>query len=70
VSSARQATGVPNIGPRQRRLRLLGGLAWAVAGSLLLVAAQGLDLPRAWRLLAFPPCWLAALGVLQHREKT
>jgi len=34
------------------------------------VALQVLDAPRTWRILTFLPFWAAALGFLQHKEKT
>ena len=61
---------IPNIGPRQRRRRLIGGVA------LLLVAAGAglvliwLEAPRPWRLLAALPAWAGALGVFQVTAKT
>jgi len=61
---------VANIGPRQRRIRLAFGLAMAGIAVALLVAVPALGLPRTARLLVFFPAWLAALGILQHREKT
>ncbi len=61
---------IPNIGPRERRRRLIGGVA------LLLVAAgSGLaliwfDAPRPWRLVVFLPAWAGALGVYQVTART
>ena len=61
---------IPNIGPRERRRRLVGGvglltLAAVVAGCLL-----WFDAPRLWRVLVFVPAWAGALGVCQVRAKT
>ena len=61
---------VVNIGPRQRRLRLLAGLAGLGAGAALLLVLLTLDVSRVVRLVAVPPMWAGLLGVLQYREKT
>lgn len=61
---------IANIGPRQRRRRLVGGLvALAIATALCgwLIAS---DAPRWWRLLLVLPLFGAASGILQYREKT
>jgi hypothetical protein len=61
---------IPNIGPRERRRRLVGGVGLfalgAIAAALLLTFGAG----RAWRTLLFLPLWGGALGLLQVREKT
>jgi hypothetical protein len=66
------ATGscIPNIGPRERRRRLLMGVVMAlvVAGAAGWMIAA--DVPRAWRLLVFVPTWIAALDVFQVRAQT
>ncbi len=65
-------TGVtcPNIGPRQRRQRLIGGVvAWFAAGILLLVLVA-VGAPRVARVLVALPVWAGALGVYQARAKT
>jgi hypothetical protein len=59
-----------NIGPRGRARRLRFGMTMAAAAIGWLAACALLGLPRAARLLVFFPAWLAALGILQHREKT
>jgi hypothetical protein len=61
---------IPNIGPRERRRRLVmgvvvGGLTVALAVWLVSAGA-----PRVWRLLVFVPAWIAALDFLQVRAKT
>ena len=61
---------IPNIGPQGRRRRFIWGAA-ALGASVLVAAAlavSGVD--RRWRLVVFLPLWIAALGVLQAREKT
>jgi hypothetical protein len=61
---------VPNIGPRQRRSRWLGGAVAAVAAAGLLAFLVLSDAPRWWRLAVALPVWFAALGLLQSKEKT
>jgi hypothetical protein len=61
---------IPNIGPRERQRRLVGGFFFlaitiCVEGGLLWFQA-----PRPWRLLVFLPAWAAAIGFYQVREKT
>jgi hypothetical protein len=55
----------PNIGPRQRRARLLIGVVAAAAGlaggAWLVAGGAG----RAWRLVLFLPFWQSALMILQ-----
>lgn len=61
---------VPNIGPRQRRHRLIVGIA---ASSVTIVAATLLlagESPRAWRLLLLVPAFVAWLGIFQARAQT
>ena len=59
-----------NIGPQERRKRLLFGLVWWAIGlgTALALSAQGLS--RWWRSPLFLCFWLGALGVFQAREKT
>jgi hypothetical protein len=59
-----------NIGPHERRRRLVGGFVFllvtaCVAGGLILF-----DAPRVWRLLVFLPAWGAAIGFFQVSAKT
>ena len=64
------AVCIPNLGPIGRRRRFIWG-ATALGASVLLVAALVVgDADRRWRLVVFLPLWIAALGVLQAREKT
>lgn len=67
-----QSTAVaclPNIGPAERRKRLIVGviaLSVCVGGALLLWLGGA---PRSWRLLLFLPLWTAALGIFQARAQ-
>jgi uncharacterized membrane protein len=61
---------IPNIGPRQRRQRIIGGIvglviAVGVAGVLL---AMGVSRPV--RLAVFVPFFAGTTGLFQAREKT
>ncbi len=61
---------IANIGPGERRRRLLFGLvAWATAVAIL-AALLFLDASRLWRLTLLGPLWAGALGFFQYREKT
>jgi hypothetical protein len=64
------AVCIANIGPRERRKRLVSGLI--ALGAALLVAAVLLatGAPRPWRLVLFPALWVAGIGIFQYREKT
>jgi hypothetical protein len=61
---------VANIGPRQRRRRLVFGMVAFAASAVILAALLGTAAPRWPRLLAALPFWAGALGFLQHRERT
>ena len=59
-----------NIGPRERRKRMLSGVVLlavaVVAGALLFASGVG----RPWRVLLFLPLVGAATGWFQARDKT
>ena len=59
-----------NIGPRERRKRRAMGVAALAAGAGLAFALVALGAPRWWRAAVFLPMWIAALGLLQARERT
>ncbi|MEJ2540781.1 MAG: hypothetical protein P8188_12565 [Gemmatimonadota bacterium] len=61
---------IPNIGRKQRRLRLAVGLLGAASAVLMLAWLMLADAPRLLRLAVAAPAWLGAIGFLQHREKT
>jgi len=59
-----------NIGPRERRKRLVMGIATlgvsaAIALTMILAGAD-----RWWRIGLFLPFWMGSLGIFQAREKT
>ena len=63
-------TCIPNIGPRERRRRLIVGI---VMIAIALVAAIGLmaaGAPRAWRIFVLFPAWVGSIGVFQAKEET
>jgi hypothetical protein len=57
---------VGNLGPRQRRRRLL------VAAAMALVVASAMlaGIPKDWRLALFLPLWFGALGLHQALANT
>jgi hypothetical protein len=61
---------IPNIGPRQRRRRLIGGAGLLALGAIAAALLLGFGAQRAWRILVLLPVWGGALGLLQVREKT
>lgn len=61
---------VANIGPRERRRRLRGGLVALAAAAIGAALLLGLGAPRGARVVLFLPLWAAGLGVFQAREKT
>ena len=65
-SSAR----VANIGPGERRKRLIAGIIGLTVGVLLAAALITLRSPAMWRMLLFFPFLFGALGVFQSRDKT
>jgi hypothetical protein len=64
------SASVPNIGPRQQRRRLASGLVSLVLSAALAGVLVGIDASIAVRSLVVLPLYAAALGFLQHREKT
>ena len=60
----------PNIGPRERRRRMV--LAGAAAGIAVvsLTALLLADAPRWWRLAVSAPIWAAVLCYLEARSRT
>lgn len=61
---------IPNIGPAERRKRLIAGVMALGAGAFLAAALVVGGADRRWRLAVFVPLWFGALGVFQSNEKT
>jgi hypothetical protein len=61
---------VANIGPRERRRRLILGVVTLAVGvaavAALIIGGAG----RGWIVLAVVPFWVGALGLVQARERT
>ena len=61
---------IPNIGPKERRKRLTGGIVALVVGGVLALVLI-LSGQVVWtRLLLFLPFYGGFIGVFQAREKT
>lgn len=65
-----QAICIPNIGPRERRKRLVSGLIMLALSLIILIALVAAGVDRWWRLLLFLPLWGGATGLFQARERT
>ena len=61
--------GVCNIGPTQRRRRLLLGVVSLLAAAALVAAILAVGWPRWTLVLATFPLYGAAMGYFQHRER-
>jgi hypothetical protein len=64
------AAACPNIGPRERRRRLIGGFFFLSIAVCVGVALIAFNAPRPWRLLIFLPVWAAAIGFFQVSAQT
>ena len=60
----------PNIGPRERQRRLVGGFFFLSIAICVGIALIAFHAPRPWRLLIFLPTWATAIGFFQVRAKT
>ncbi len=67
---SRPAGFLANIGGRERRKRLLVGLAGLVAGAALEAVLVRPGAPGWWRAGVFAAFWLGALGVMQASGHT
>jgi hypothetical protein len=67
---ASPANCIPNIGPRERRLRLALGVVALASGVAIAVLLLLAGMRPLFRLPLFFPFWVAALGVFQARDKT
>ena len=61
---------IPNIGPRERRKRMVFGLVVLGTGATALVALLVAGVQALFRLPLFLVFWVGLIGVLQAREKT
>jgi len=61
---------IPNIGPRERRRRLVVGIAMFVIAAFAAALLIAGGAPRAWRVFILFPAWVGSIGVFQAREKT
>jgi hypothetical protein len=64
------AARVVNLGPLQRRRRLVVGIVGLSLAIAIVVAVMARGSTPGWTLAAFPLFWLGALGLIQAREKT
>ena len=67
AASSDYIPGMCNIGPAERRMRRLGGIAGSLATVLLLGLLIVTDAPTWWRLIIIIPAAGAATGFLQDR---
>jgi hypothetical protein len=65
-----QPLPVTNIGPRERRKRLVFGIAGLGVGAAIALLLIFINAPLLWRGPLFFPFFVGALGVFQAREKT
>ena len=65
-----QPLRVANIGPRERRKRLVFGMAAIGIGAVIALLLILIHAPLVWRLPLFLPFFAGALGVFQARDKT
>jgi hypothetical protein len=59
-----------NIGPRERRKRMLLGVVALTVGVAVAFVLVVYGAPRWSRAVVFFPIWIAGLGLMQAREKT
>ena len=61
---------IPNIGPRERRRRTVGGVVFLLVTLCVGGCLIWFNAPRPWRLLIFLPAWASAIGFFQVSAKT
>jgi hypothetical protein len=61
---------IPNIGPRERQRRLVGGFLFLAIAACVAGCLFWFEAPQLWRLLVFLPAWASAIGFYQVKEKT
>ena len=66
----REEACISNISPSERRKRLMAGVAFFLAGLILLALMIGFGWNRLWRLALVLPFIGATYGYFQWREKT
>jgi len=59
-----------NIGPKQRRRRIILGILMFLGSAALAIFLLGSEFPHAWRFFLFFPFYLSMLGFLQAKAKT
>ena len=64
------AAHCPNIGPHERKRRLIGGFFFLSIAFAVGVALIAFNAPRPWRFLIFLPAWASAIGFYQVSAKT
>ena len=67
---ARAPHRVPNIGPRERRRRLVVGIVLSSLTAVVAIYLIAADTPRVWRLLIALPAGAAGLGLFQAQAST
>ena len=65
-----QPLRVINIGPRERRKRLVFGIVGLGVGAVIALMLVLIHAPLIWRAPIFLPFFAGALGVFQARDKT
>jgi hypothetical protein len=64
------AEGIANIGPKERRKRLVFGIVTLAAGVVVSFLFVFYRVPPLLRLTLFIPLFFGALGFFQSRDKT
>lgn len=59
-----------NIGPGERRKRLVAGIGMLAVSLAVGMGLIVTDVPRWWRIGLLLPFWLGALGLFEARERT
>jgi hypothetical protein len=70
ADSMTECSIVENIGPGERRKRLMIGTAMLAAGLVIWAVLISTGVDRWWRLVLLIPFWMGALGFFQAKEKT
>lgn len=61
---------IPNIGPKERQKRLIGGALGFTAGVVLFVIIQSFTWPLWTNILTLPLFFFAGIGFFQWKDKT